>query len=76
MDEERLFVETEKYQELCDLSHHCITKEMPGEPQLWTLDLEVKPEGSHDTAATGIFGYYSKQQKHVIIIRTKTIKRL
>ncbi len=42
-------------------------KKMPGEPQLWMLDLKVKPEGSHDTAATSIFplgstfGCYSKQ---------------
>lgn len=48
IDEGRFFVETEKYQELCVLSRHCIIREMPGEPQLRTPDLKVKPGESLD----------------------------
>ena len=52
MDERRLFVETEKYLELCDLFCHRITK---GDAcRATAVDLKVKPEESHDTAAMGI----------------------
>lgn len=55
-DEDRLFVDIEKY----STSSTDVTgpinvsqkwKMLPGEPQLCTLDLEVRPEELHDTAA-------------------------
>lgn len=73
MDEERLFVETEKYQELCDI------RKMPGEPQLQTLILEVKPKELNNTAAsTGIFitQKHSKQWETIIIIMDNDNRRL
>lgn len=52
MDERRLFVETEKYLELYDLFCHLITK---GDAcRATAVDLKVRLEESHDTAAMGI----------------------
>lgn len=44
----------EKHPELCNPFHHINTKKTHAEPNLWVLDLEVKPEESYDTAALGV----------------------